>query len=134
MKFCNPATVHGIKTVKYINQVYKLDLEDAEAPKISNIWCIMEKARTFQKLFSPLLIIWMLLTMLSTNCRWFLKIWVCWVHLIYLLNHSPIDQEATEQNMEQLNGSELGKECSKVVYCHLIYLTFMKTISWKKLG
>lgn len=41
-------------------------------------------------------------------------------HLIYLLKHSLIDQEATEENMEQLNGSELGKECSKLYIVTLL--------------
>ena len=38
-------------------------------------------------------------------------------------------QEATEPDMEQWNGSKLGKEYIKVVYCHSAYLTFMQSTS-----
>ena len=40
-------------------------------------------------------------------------------------------QEATEQDMEQLTGSKLGKEYDKAVYCHLAYLTYMQSTSRK---
>ena len=32
--------------------------------------------------------------------------------------------------MEQWTGSVLGKEYIKAVYCHLVYLTYMKYITW----
>ena len=32
--------------------------------------------------------------------------------------------------MEQWTGSILGKEYIKAVYCHLVYLTYMKYIMW----
>ena len=42
-------------------------------------------------------------------------------------------QEATEQDMEQLTGSKLGKEYDKAVYCHRAYLTYMQSISCEML-
>ena len=38
-------------------------------------------------------------------------------------------QEATEPDMEQWTGSELGKEYVKAVYCHPAYLTYMQSTS-----
>ena len=35
--------------------------------------------------------------------------------------------------MEQLIGSNLGKEYDKAVYCHLVYLTSMQSVSCKML-
>ena len=39
-------------------------------------------------------------------------------------------QEATEPDMEQWTGSNLGKEYIKAVYCHPAYLTYMQSTSW----
>ena len=36
--------------------------------------------------------------------------------------------------MEQLNGSKLGKEYAKAVYCHPAYLTYMQNTSYEMLG
>ena len=36
--------------------------------------------------------------------------------------------------MEQWNGSKLGKEYDKAVYCHPDYLTYMQNTSCKMLG
>ena len=36
--------------------------------------------------------------------------------------------------MEQQTGSKSGKEYLKAVYCHLIYLAYMQSISWETLG
>ena len=36
--------------------------------------------------------------------------------------------------MEQLTGSNLGKEYDKAVYCHPAYLTYMESISCEMLG
>ena len=38
-------------------------------------------------------------------------------------------QEATEPDMEQWTGSNLGKEYIKAVYCHPAYLTYMQSTS-----
>ena len=36
-----------------------------------------------------------------------------------------IKKQQLELNMEQWTGSKLGKEYSKAVYCHHVYLTYM---------
>ena len=36
--------------------------------------------------------------------------------------------------MEQQTASKLGKEYFKAVYCHPVYLTYMKSTSWKMPG
>ena len=33
--------------------------------------------------------------------------------------------------MKQWNGSELGKEYVRAVYCHPAYLTYMQSTSWE---
>ena len=40
-----------------------------------------------------------------------------------------IKKQELELDMEQWTGSKLGKEYVKVVYCHLVYLTYMKSTS-----
>ena len=42
-------------------------------------------------------------------------------HLTCLLrNHMKVKKQLLESDMEQLNGSKLGKECVKAVYCHML--------------
>ena len=56
-------------------------------------------------------------------------------HLTWLLRNLYVGQEVTiELDMEQLTGSELGKEYIKVVYCHPAYLTYMQSTSCEKVG
>ena len=50
-------------------------------------------------------------------------------HLICFLRNLSVGQEATEPDMEQPNGSELGKEYNKGVYCDPAYLTSMQSTS-----
>ena len=40
-------------------------------------------------------------------------------------------KQQLEPDMEQETGSILGKEYGKAVYCHLVYLTYMQSISCK---
>ena len=45
-----------------------------------------------------------------------------------------VKKQRLELDMEQQTGSKLGKEYVKAVYCHLAYLTYMQSTSWKILG
>ena len=36
-----------------------------------------------------------------------------------------VKKQELEPDVEQWTGSILGKECIKIVYCHLAYLTYM---------
>ena len=40
-----------------------------------------------------------------------------------------VKKQQLELDMEQQTGSKYGKEYVKVVYCHLVYLTYMQRIS-----
>ena len=42
-----------------------------------------------------------------------------------------VKKQKLKPDMEQWTGSKLGKEYSKVVYCHPAYLTSMQNISGK---
>ena len=42
-----------------------------------------------------------------------------------------IKKQQLEPCMEQLICSKLGKECDRAVYCHLAYLTYMRSTSCK---
>ena len=42
-----------------------------------------------------------------------------------------VRKQQLELDMEQQTGSKLGKKYIKVVYCHLVYLTYMQSISCK---
>ena len=42
-----------------------------------------------------------------------------------------VKKQQLEQDMEQQTVSKLGKEYVKAVYCHLAYLTYMQSTSWK---
>ena len=45
-----------------------------------------------------------------------------------------VKKQQVEPYMEQLTGSKLGKEYSKAVYCHSVYLTSMQSTSCEMLG
>ena len=43
-------------------------------------------------------------------------------------------KQQLELEIEEQNGSKLGKEYLRVVYCHPAYLTYMQSTSWEMLG
>ena len=45
-----------------------------------------------------------------------------------------VKKQQLEPDLEQQNGSKLGKEYVKTVYCHLAYLTYMQSTSYEMLG
>ena len=50
-------------------------------------------------------------------------------HLICLLRNLYVGQEATVRTLHgTTDGSKLGKEYKKAVYCHPVYLTSMQSI------
>ena len=46
----------------------------------------------------------------------------------------PVKKQQLDPYMEQWTGLKLGKEYYKVVYCHPVYLTYTRSISWEMLG
>ena len=63
---------------------------------------------------------------ITTNCR---KFWKSWEYQTTLPATWEICMQVKKQqlkpDMEQKNGSKLGKEYVKAVYCHPAYLTYM---------
>ena len=45
-----------------------------------------------------------------------------------------VTKQQLQLDMENQNGSKLGKENIKAVYCHPAYLTYMQSTSWETLG
>ena len=45
-----------------------------------------------------------------------------------------VKKQQLESDMEQWTGSKLGKEYIKAIYCHLVFLTSMQSISCEMLG
>ena len=43
-------------------------------------------------------------------------------------------KQQLEPDMEQWNGSKLGKEYNSAIYCHSAYLTHMQSTSYEMLG
>ena len=100
--------------------------------QIANIHWIIEKAREFQK---NIYFSFIDLDHVDHKKLWkILKEKEIPEHHICLLWNLYAGQEATEQDMEWLSGSKLGKEYIKAVYCHPAYLTSMQSTSWETLG
>ena len=56
-------------------------------------------------------------------------------HLTYLLRNLYAGQKATVRTGHgTMDGSKLGKQYIKAVYCHLAYLTYMQSTSCETLG
>ena len=61
--------------------------------------------------------------------------WLTLSHLTCLLrNCMQVKKQQLEPDMEQQNGSKLGKEYNKAVYRHPAYLTYTQTTSSEMLG
>ena len=119
--------------------MFKLDLEKAKEPEIKLPASVesskkqenSRKTSTSALLTTPKpLIVWIM-----TNWEKSLKRWesqttwpACWEI------HMQVRKQQLELEIEQQTGSKLGKECIKVVYCHLDYLTYMQSTSWEMLG
>ena len=128
---------------QYMNQ----ELPDVQAgfrkgrwtrDQTADICWIIEKAREFQKKSSTSVSLTMLKPLalwITTNCGKFLK---RWEHQTTLPASWEICMQVKKQqlelDMEQLTGSQLGKEYVKAVYCHPAYLTYMQSTSCEMLG
>ena len=99
--------------------------------QIANIRWIMKKAREFQKNIYFCFIDYAK----ACDCVDHNKLWKILKemgipdHLTCLLRNLYVAQEATELEMEQQTGSQVGKEYVKAVYHHPAYLTYMQSIS-----
>ena len=65
----------------------------------------------------------------------FLKRWECQTTLhVSCETCMWVKKQQLEADIEQLMGSELGKEYNKSVYCHSAYLTYMQSTSCEMPG
>ena len=102
--------------------------------EIANIHWIIEKAREFQKTF------YFIDYTKAFDCVDHHKLWKILQemripdHLTCLLRNLQIKKQQLELDMEQQNGSKLGKENIKAVYCHPAYLTYTQSTSCEMLG
>ena len=113
-------------------QMFKLVLEKAEEPEISNIHWIMEKAREFQRNIYLCFVDYAnAFDCVDHNKLWeILKEMGIPDHLICLLRNLYTGQEATVRTgHETTDWFQIGKEYVKAIYCHLAYLTYMQSTS-----
>ena len=135
-------TIRQARLQQYMNQEFPgvqavFQRDRGTRDQISNIYWIMEKARTFEKniYFNPLTMLRLLIVWITENCGKFLKRWeyqtilpVSWETCIW------VKKQQLELDIEQLTGSKLGKEYDKAIYCHAVYLTYMQSTSFEMLG
>ena len=119
-------------------QMFKLDLEKAEEPEIKLLTSAgsskkqesSSKTSTSALLTMPKpLTVW-----ITKSCGKFFNRWeyqatwpASWEICMQVKN------QQLELDMEQQDGSKLGKELVKAVYCHSPYLTSMQSTSWEML-
>ena len=118
---------------QYVNQ----ELPDVHAvqrqrtrDQIANIAQIIEKAREFQKNIYYCFIDHTKAFDCVTNCGKFLKRWD--YHTTWPASWAicmQVTKQQLEVDMEQWNGSSVGKESVKAVYCHPACLIYMQSKS-----
>ena len=140
VKQCSKFSKGGFNSTWTVNfQMFKLDLQKAEEPEIKlpiSIGSLKKqessrKASTSTLLTTPKpLTVW-----IRTNCGKFFKRWeyqTTWPASWEIC--MQVKKQQLELYMEQQNGSKLGKEYIKGVYCHPAYLTYMQSTSCEMLG
>ena len=113
--------------------MFKLDLEKAEESEIklpTNVGSLKKRGSSRKTSISALLTMPKPLTVwITTNCGKFFEMGTP-DHLTCLLTNLNTGQEATVRTRHgKQNGSKLGKEYIKAVYCHPAYLTYMQCTS-----
>ena len=113
-------------------QMFKLDLEKAEEPKIKlpkSVGSLKKQERKTSRKASTSALLTMtkpVNVQKTTNCGKFLKRWesqttspASWEICM------QVKKQQLELDMKQRTGSKLGKEYMKAVYCHPAYLTYI---------
>ena len=109
--------------------MFKLDLEKAEEPEIKMPTSIgsFKKQESSRKTSTSALLIMPKTVWITTNWKILQEMGIP-DHLTCLLRNLCAGQEATVRtDMEQQNGSKLGRENINAVYCHPDYLTSMQS-------
>ena len=115
--------------------MYKLDLEKTDDPEIK-----CQHMQDHRKIKGIKKISWTSdsLTMLKLLTVWITTNWNIlrdWnTRPRYLPSEKQDKKEQLELDMEKWTGSKLGEDYIKAVYCHLAYLTYIQTTSYKMLG
>ena len=120
-------------------QMFKLDLEKSEEPQIklpTSTGSSQKQESSRKTSTSALLTMPKHLTVwITTNCKKFSKRWENQTTLFASWEICmQVGKQQLELDMVQQNGSKLGKEYVKAVYCHPVYLNYMQSISCGMLG
>ena len=119
-------------------QMFKLGLEKAEEPDIklpTSAGSLKKQESSRKTSISALLAMPKSLTVDHNKLWEILKEMAIPDHLTYLLRNLYAGQEATVRTgYGTTDGSKLGKEYVKAVYCHPAYLTYMQSPSFEMLG
>ena len=138
-KSCSKFSKPGFSNTWTMNfQMFKLVLEKAEEPeiKLPTSTGSSKKQENSRKTSSSALLITPkpLSTWITTNSG---KFWKRWEYKPPDLPPGKscvhVKKQLLEPNMEQQNGSKLGKEYVKALYCHPAYLTYMQSTSCEML-
>ena len=113
--------------------MFKLDLEKGIGTR--DHW-IIEKARQFQKnIYLCFIDYTKAFVWITINSEKFFKRWEYQTTLPASWEICmQVKKQQLKPDMEQKNGSKLGKEYIKAVYYHSAYLTYMQSTSWEMLG
>ena len=133
-------TIRQARLQQYMNQEFPgvqavFQRDRGTRDQISNIYWIMEKARTFEKniYFNPLTMLRLLIVWITENCGKFLKRWeyqtilpVSWETCIW------VKKQQLELDMEKWICSKLGKKVQQscILSPWLFYL-YAEYIMWK---
>ena len=120
-------------------QMFKLDLEKTEEPKIklpTSVGSPRKQESSRKTSSSALLTTPKPLTMwIPTNCGKFFNRWEYQTTLPASWETCmPLRKQLFKLDMEKQIGSKLEKEYFKVIYCHPAYLTSMQSTKWEMLG
>ena len=96
----------------------------------------MQKAREYQKkhLFASLAMLKPLTVCITKNWKILKEMGISERLTCLLRNLCVVKKQQLEPDMEQWTDWKLGKECDKVVYCHLAYWIYMQTTLCKVPG
>ena len=133
VKWCSKFSKPGFSNMWTVNfQMFKLDLEKAEEPEIKlpkSVGSSKNQESSRKTSTSALLTMPKPLTVwITINCGKFFKRWeyqTTWSASWEICMQAKKPQ--LELDMEQLTGSQSGKEYIKAVYCHSAYLTYMQS-------
>ena len=99
--------------------------------QIGNLHWVIDKARLFQKTSTCLTMQKSLPVCITGNCK-ILKWWEYQTTLrAFWETVIQVKKQQLEVDKEQQTGSKLGHRYIKAAYCHLDYLSYMHSTSWK---